>query len=195
MIIGLTGNIAAGKSTVSRRLAQLGADIIDADLIAREVVAPGSPGAKRIAENFGEEYFSHGQLDRKKLGALVFSDSEARKRLEAITHPLIFEQVEKRLKTSQADIKILDAPLLFEAGMDQLCDRVWLVTADDSLRQRRIVQRDGLTEAEALQRMNAQMSQEEKAQRADATIENNGSQEELERRVDALIQEVRRDVD
>ena len=195
MIIGLTGNIAAGKSTVSRRLAQLGADVIDADLIARRVVEPQSPGARQIAEAFGQEYFSNGQLDRKKLGALVFSNPEARKRLEAITHPLIFEQVEKRLKTSQADIKILDAPLLFEAGMDQLCDRVWLVTADAGLRQRRIVQRDGLTEAEALQRMNAQMSQEEKAQRADATIENNGSQEELERRVDALIQEVRRDVD
>lgn len=167
MTIGLTGNIAAGKSTVSKYLAEWGADIIDADLIARQVVEPGTEGAARIAAAFGEAYFDNGVLNRRKLGALVFADEAARKQLEAITHPLIYREMQRRIAVSTAELQVVDAALLYEAGMEHLCEEVWLIVAEDALRCRRIMLRDGLGEEEAKQRIASQMPQSEKMARAD----------------------------
>ena len=182
-IIGLTGNIASGKSTVSAELARLGAIVIDADLLAREAVAPHSEGESALKKAFGERFFDENGLKRRMLGILVFEDEHARKRLNAILHPIIKGMALKRL----ADIEnenlgktaVIDAALLLESGLDGLCTEVWLVVAPDHIREKRIVERDGLTRGEARARIQSQTDQREKIRYADRVLINDSGREDL----------------
>jgi dephospho-CoA kinase len=191
-LIGLTGGIASGKSLVSRQLQRLGATVIDADRIARDVVLPGRPGWEMIVREFGGSFIdSDGGLDRKALGQLVFNDPRALERLNRITHPLILAEVDRLLqiyRSGPEGIVVLDAPLLFETGLDRLVDEVWVVVVDHQTQVKRLMERDRLTEQEAGQRIRLQIPLEEKASRADRVIDNRGSAAETERQV---ISEVR----
>ncbi len=157
-IIGLTGNIASGKSTVSSELARLGAIVIDADLLAREAVAPHSEGERALKKAFGERFFDENGLKRRMLGILVFEDEHARKRLNAIVHPIIEKMTIKRLadieKEHPGKTAVVDAALLLESGLNRLCTEIWLVVAPDHIRETRIMERDGITRAEARARIN-----------------------------------------
>ncbi|MGI6151784.1 MAG: dephospho-CoA kinase [Christensenellales bacterium] len=182
-IIGLTGNIASGKSTVAAELARLGAVVIDADLLAREAVAPHSEGERALKEAFGEQYFDENGLNRRKLGRLVFGDAQAREKLNAILHPAIWEMIVKRLSELQNEspnpTAVIDAALLLETGMNRLCTEVWLVVAPDQVREQRIMERDGLTRAEARARIKAQTDQREKIRCADRVLINDAGRDEL----------------
>lgn len=194
MRIGLTGGIAAGKSMVSGLLAELGAWILDADAISREVVEPGTEGLKAIAAEFGEKVIMpDGTLDRKALGAEVFGDPQKLERLNGILHPIIKAEMLKRAAEIEEkhpeDIVIFDVPLLIESGWQDVADEVWLVSAPIEQRIRRIAMRDGLDEKQAMERISAQMTDEQKAKHADVIINNGGSIQELEERVTKLYAE------
>lgn len=177
-IIGLTGGIASGKSTVSRLLRELGATVVDTDVLAREVVEPGQPAWAEIVAWLGREVLlPDGSLDRRKVGELVFGDRQARARLEAITHPRIDAAAREALAAAEragARVAVLDVPLLYEAGWDKKVDEVWVVYVDEATQKSRLMARDGLTEAQAAARMAAQMSLAEKARRAGVVIDNGG---------------------
>lgn len=189
-IIGLTGGIASGKSTVSRILERLGAVVIDADQLAREAVIPGAPAHQAIVATFGGGVLlPDGTIDRKALGSIIFADFSARKRLEAIMHPAIRALAEQRLaelRRSGAPVAVYMAALLVEAGATDRVDEVWVVYVDRETQVRRVMARDGLSRSEAEQRLAAQMSMEEKAARGQVVIDNNGTPEELERRVEEI---------
>ena len=194
MRIGLTGGIAAGKSMVSGLLAELGAWILDADAISREVVEPGTEGLKAVAAEFGEKVLlPDGTLDRKALGAEVFGDPQKLERLNGILHPIIKAEMLKRAAEIEEqhpkDIVIFDVPLLIESGWQDVADEVWLVSAPIEQRIRRIAMRDGLDEKQAMERISAQMTDEQKAKYADVIINNGGSIQELEERVTKLYAE------
>lgn len=197
-IVGLTGGIASGKSTVSRVLRELGAVIIDADVAAREVVMPGSEGLARVASEFGKEVLlSDGSLNRKLLGQIIFGDPEARRRLESITHPLIYRRMAQDLNCAAAEgaqVIILDIPLLFETGLflDTIDESV-VVYVRPEIQLQRLMERDGLSEEEAEQRIRAQLPLEEKARRAEHVIDNSGSPEETRKQVETLWREWRAD--
>jgi len=183
LLVGLTGGIASGKSTVSRQLAELGGEIIDADRLAREVVTPGEPAWAAIVETFGREVLqADATLDRKRLGAVVFADPAARQRLEAITHPAIRLRRQARidqLATRGFDgLVIQTTPLLFEVGAAGEVDRVVVVYAPPEAQRTRLRVRDGLSAAEAEQRLASQMPLAEKVRRAHYVIDNSGSPEE-----------------
>ncbi|OUM93865.1 MAG: dephospho-CoA kinase [Thermobacillus sp. ZCTH02-B1] len=196
MIIGLTGGIACGKSTVAAMLAERGAFVVDADRIAREVVMPGEPALAEIAVVFGQAVIrDDGTLDRRKLGEIVFADPEKRKRLEAITHPAIRERMWSRIRRVKADepgrIVVADVPLLYETGQQGLYDGVVVVYAPREVQIRRLMARNPeLTEAQALERINAQMDIERKKELADWIIDNGGSLESTGRQVEALWREL-----
>jgi len=196
-VIGLTGGIASGKSTVSRMLSELGAVIIDADRIAHEVTAPGSPGLEMVRRAFGEDIVrSDGSLDRHRLGNLIFRDDALREKLNAIVHPLVMRRVEERLRELQDEsaadgktrIAVVDAPLLFEAGADALCDETWVVSLDRDSQAERLMKREGYTLDEAMSRINAQMPLDEKEKRATFIIDNHGSIEDTRLRVLELFE-------
>jgi len=182
-VIGLTGNIAAGKSTVSKELQKLGAIVIDADVIAREAVAPGSEGERAVRAAFGERYFDKNGLNRRRLGNLVFRDEAARNRLNAILHPIIVGAIKERLAALQRHLPkatcVIDAALLIETGLYKLCSEVWLVVASDDVRLRRIMERDRIPKEEARARMRAQTAQKLKLQKADRVLVNDDGREEL----------------
>lgn len=186
-VIGLTGGIASGKSLVSQQLQRLGAVVIDADRIARDLAEPGGALLEAITREFGSLYLDNpGRLDRKALGSLVFNNPEALGRLNRITHPLILAEIERLLQSyrcSGRSIVVLDAPLLLETGLEKSVDEVWVVMVDFQTQLKRLMERDGLTEAEARQRISLQMPLEEKERRADRTIDNRGTPEETERQV------------
>lgn len=194
--VGLTGNIASGKSSVARVWARLGAPVIDADVLARRAVEPGSPGLRRIVEAFGPGVLDEkGRLDRAKLRRIIFRDPAARERLEAIIHPEVARlraEEEARLEEQGAPIVVHDIPLLFEVGLDDQFDTVVLVDAPEELRLERLVRDRGLDEAEARRMIRAQMPSEEKRRRADIVIDNTGSLEELERKAEAVWRELER---
>ena len=188
LLVGLTGGIATGKSTVTAMFAHLGAKVVDADLLAREVVMPGQPAHAQIVREFGPDVLQEdGALDRKRLGALVFADAQKRKRLEEITHPAIRVRQQRILSVYEEEafdgIVIWDAALLVESGGAKGMDRVVVVTADPAAELRRLVDRDGFSEEEARGRMASQMPLAEKAKVADYVIDNSGSRAETERRV------------
>lgn len=194
MRIGLTGGIAAGKSMVSGLLAELGAWILDADAISREVVEPGTEGLKAVAAEFGEKVLlPDGTLDRRALGAEVFGDPQKLERLNGILHPIIKAEMLKRAAEIEEqhpeDIVIFDVPLLIESGWQDVADEVWLVSAPVEQRIRRIAMRDGLDEKQAMERISAQMTDEQKAKYADVIINNGGSIQELKERVTKLYAE------
>ena len=175
-ILGLTGGIASGKSTVSAYLAQNGALIIDADLIARQVVAKKSSGLKQIVAKFGGEILTaSGELDRKKLGKLVFSNKELLKALTDITGPLIRAEILREIeaaKKAQVKLVVLDIPLLFEAGYQTLCDKVMVVTIPSKLQLERVMKRDNLSAAEARKRIANQLPASKRNELADVLIDN-----------------------
>jgi len=188
LLVGLTGSIATGKSTVSGMFAHLGARVIDADLLAREVVMPGQAAYARIVAEFGPQVVQEdGSLDRKALGALVFGDAAKRKRLEEITHPAIGARRERLLSVLDEEafegVVIWDAALLFEGGGAATMDRVVVVYADSETERRRLMERDGLSDADACARIASQMPVAEKAKLADHVIDNSGMREETERQV------------
>jgi len=183
--IGLTGGIGSGKSTVSRLLEQRGAVIVDADAIAREVVAPGTPGLAAVTEAFGDGVVApDGSLDRPALAAVVFADPEARKRLDAIVHPLVRARATEVAAAAPADAVVVnDVPLLVETGQAGSYDLVLVVEADPATRVARLVQR-GLTAEDARARMAAQATDEQRRAVADVVLDNSGTPEELEAQVD-----------
>lgn len=190
MVLGLTGGIASGKSTVADCFADLGAILVSADLLAREVVAPGSPTLEKLVELFGLEILtSGGSLDRKALAQLAFADPAARHRLEAITHPAIAHLAECRLTELRRfghDLVVYEAPLLFEAKAEGRVDQVLVVLVEPVTQLERLLRRDGLSEAEARQRVTAQWPQADKVQKADFVIDNSGSLHKTRGMVSAL---------
>jgi dephospho-CoA kinase len=195
LLVGLTGGIATGKSMVSNMLRGLGAEIIDADLLARQVVEPGQPAWREIVEEFGRDVVSpDGTLDRKKLGAIVFANPERRKRLEAITHPAIRARVKARVDELTArgfaGIVFYDAAILIEALGHQDMDRIVVVMTDEATQVARLRGRDGTDDAEGRRKIASQMPLAEKAKLADYVIDNSGAREataEQVRRVFAAL--------
>ena len=193
LLAGLTGGIATGKSTVSAMFAHLGARIIDADMLAREVVAPGQRGHAEIVQEFGGEVLQpDGHLDRKRLGAIVFADPAKRKRLEEITHPAIRQRQQHLLSVYEeeafAGVVLWDAALLIEGGGHEAMDRIVVVVADPDTELRRLIARDRLSEDDARRRIASQMPLADKAKVADYVIDNSGSRAETERRVREVYQ-------
>ena len=185
MIIGLTGGIACGKSTVAQMLVDRGARLIDADQIAREVVLPGTPALQEIAARFGPSVLKEdGSLDRKRLGDIVFSDPEAKRDLERILHPrirrVIRERKEQLVSEDPRRPVIVDVPLLFESGMADGYDEIMVVYVPEEVQLRRLMERDGLTREQALGRIRAQWPIEEKKKLADVVIDNSGTLKETE---------------
>ena len=195
-VVGLTGGIATGKSTFSAALRARGVPVIDADELARRVVAPGAPALAEIARTFGPGVIgADGGLDRKKLGALVFADAAARKRLEAITHPVIRSaMVEEaaRLAAQGHPLVFYDAALLYEVGVDEVVDAVVVVYAPVEAQRARLAARDGLRGAEAEARLAAQWPIDEKAARADFVVDNAGGTADLGEKADRLLADLRR---
>ena len=186
-IIGLTGGIASGKSTVSRILQSMGAVAIDADAIAHELAEPGAPLYEAYITHWGAGILTpEGTLDRRKIGDIVFADEDERRWLDDVSHPLLCREVQRRLaalRTSDVQTVVLDAPLLFEAGWERLADETWVVVLPRDIQLRRLMARNHYTEEEALSRMESQLSQEEKMRRADVVIDNRGSEAQLEKKV------------
>lgn len=190
--IGLTGGIGAGKSTVTEILIKEGYPVIDADRISRKITEKGSPVLEKIAGVFGNDMIlPGGELDRKKLASLVFSDSEKRLRLEEITTKevvrIISEKLDRMKSRGQTGPVFVDAPLLFESGADRLTDLVWTVDADISVRVERVCARDGATPQEVRDRIDAQMSSRRRAERSAEVIDNSKGKEELCRQVKELL--------
>lgn len=189
-LVGLTGGIASGKSTVARRFQEHGAVLIDADLIARDVVRPGTSGIEAIVDRFGPEILgSDGKLDREALGAIVFADEQARKDLESITHPLIGQVIAEQIASYRETdrIVLVDVPLLVEGNLSNF-DCIVVVAADPALQIARLVETRGMTVEKARARIGAQAPLEEKLARADHVIWNEGSLDELMTRVDEVWQ-------
>lgn len=185
--VGLTGGIGSGKSEVARLLDERGAYVVDSDVLAREVVAPGTPGLAAVVAEFGEGVLTpSGELDRAALAAIVFGDPEARARLNAIVHPLVGAAAAERYAAAPEDAVVVhDVPLLVETGMVALFDLVVVVDAPDDLRVERLVRR-GLTEADARARMASQATREQRNAAASRIVGNDGTLAELEERVAEL---------
>ncbi|APE34202.1 dephospho-CoA kinase [Nocardia mangyaensis] len=186
--IGLTGGMGAGKSTVARSLVELGAVLIDSDVIAREVVAPGTPGLAALVEAFGTQILAEdGSLDRPALAAVAFADDEARGTLNAITHPLVGARTTELIGAAAPDaIVVQDIPLLVENGLAPLMQLVVVVGAEEQTRLRRLVEQRGVAEADAKARIAAQATDEQRRAVADVWLDNNGAPGEVEERVRAL---------
>lgn len=190
--IGITGGIGTGKSTVSDYIARKGYKVIDADGISRKMTEKGSPVIKTIRETFGDEFFDEqGNLNRKKMAALVFADAIKKKQLEEIITAKVIDNVKKQIKdlrhSGRYDIIFLDAPLLFESGTDKVVDCVWLVMADMDIRIDRVISRDGTSREDVVRRINNQMSDEEKASKSQEIIDNSKGKAELYKQIDRLI--------
>jgi len=185
--IALTGGIATGKSHVRRQFEELGVPTIDADTLAREAVAPGTEGLAAVVRAFGSGILEpSGALDRKKLAGLVFSDEDARRRLEAIVHPAVRRVTDEwfsSLEGGRHPFAIADIPLLYEVGRDRDFDTVIVVASDPAVQLRRVMERDGLTDTQARQRVDAQLPIAEKVRRADYVIRTDGSFEDTNRQV------------
>ena len=187
-LIGVTGGIATGKSTVDAMLAAHGAVVIDADELAREVVRPGEPALAEVAARFGQDMLqADGTLDRSRLGAVVFADPDARRDLEGITHPRIAALTQERVAAAlagTAPLIAVDIPLLYENGREPMFEGVLLVYAPEAVQIRRMRDRNGLDDAAAAQRLAAQLPIEEKRARATWVIDNSGDIEATARAVD-----------
>ncbi len=194
-LLGLTGGIATGKSTVSTLLKRLGAKVIDADELAREVVRPGQEAWREIIDAFGPTVVTEeGSIDRKRLRKIIFHDPAARKRLESILHPRIRALARERIQALSAEgheIIIYEAPLLFETQAHHWLRPVILVACDEMTQRKRLRERDGLSEKEIAEHLSAQMSLEDKRQLADFIIENSGDLKTLEKEVLALWEKIK----
>ena len=193
-LVGLTGGIASGKSAVAKILARLGAAIVDADVLSREVVAPGHDGWKEIVATFGSEVLQADQnLDRQKLRTLIFNNPDARKQLEAIIHPRVRALAERRIREhgeAGYAVVVYEVPLLFEGNLQEWLRPVILVACNVDIQRQRLQQRDGLDAAAAQKHIDAQMSLEDKRKLADYVIENDGSLADLESQVRAVLAKI-----
>lgn len=192
-IIGLTGGIGTGKSTVSRYLSEQNFAIVDADLISRQVVEPGMPLLDELEAAFGSDIINEdGSLNRKGLAAIVFNDVEQRKLMDSIMHKEILAEMRRVMEEFQQQGThqgiIIDAPLLFEIGLEKWCGQVWLVTADMDLRIERVCARDDAKPEEVEARIRNQMSDDEKKKLSDEILDNSGTLEELHKQISELLQ-------
>ena len=189
IILGLTGGSGCGKTEACRVFEEYGAAVINADQAARDAVRIGSPALYALAEEFGADILlDSGELNRRKLGDIVFSDPQKLSRLNAITHPFITELILKQIENNKEKwLIILDAPVLFESGLEKICDYTAAVCADDGIRLERIMIRDGITKEQAAARIRAQKSCSEYAAQVDAVILNNGGKEALRQEIVRLI--------
>jgi dephospho-CoA kinase len=192
--VALTGGIATGKSYCLARFAAFGAPVLDADQLARDAVAPGSPGLAAVAARFGREMIGEsGALDRPRLAAVVFLDPAARRDLEAIVHPVVYRAIADwyaGLEASGAQLGIVDVPLLFESGHAEEFDRVVVVACTEDAQVQRMMARSGLTEREARARLGAQWPIAEKVHAADVVIDTNGAFQDTDQQVDVIWQEL-----
>ena len=186
-VIGLTGGIAAGKSLASEYLKKCGYGVIDADIVAREVVQKDSLGLKKIAQAFGEEYLLNGELNRAKLGAHVFGDKKELDKLNQIMLPLIKEEITARIAKSKSPIIFVDGATIIESGMSADFDQLWLVEAQEDIQLKRLMERDSLNEQAALKRINSQMPLQEKRKYAQVCLINNGKPEEFLTQIDQAL--------
>ncbi|GFE79068.1 dephospho-CoA kinase [Steroidobacter agaridevorans] len=187
LLIALTGGIASGKSAVAEMFAQLGAPVLDTDQIARDVVEPGTPTLARLVAEFGSEILdASGRLDRARMRTRVFADPAQRKRLEAITHPAIREELAARAQRAQGPYQIHVIPLLIESGRADLYDRVLLVDTSEEAQLKRLLARDGSSQEQARQILAAQASREDRLDAADDVIVNTGTLQDLHRFVQTL---------
>jgi len=191
--VGLTGGVASGKSTVSGILRELGAVVIDADQLAREVVAKGTPGLARVVEAFGPAVLTpDGELDRPKVGAIVFADEEKRRVLEGIVHPLVFDRIVALEEAAPADALVVhDIPLLAESGRAHTFDAVVVVDAPEELQVERMVRDRGWTPEEAAARIAAQATREQRLAIATHVVENTGTLDQLRARVEEVVAALR----
>lgn len=191
IIIGLTGSIATGKSTVSLMFDDFNIPIIDADKVAREVVKPGELAYKQIVDQFGHQILRADKtLNREMLGEIVFADKVKRDQLNKIVHPAVREKmIEKRdaYLQAKAPCVVLDIPLLYENNLTYLVDKTIVVYADEDVQLRRLMERNEYTEEEAIQRIQAQMPVKEKAKKADAVIDNNGSKYKTYKQLEKIL--------
>ncbi len=191
-VIGLTGGIGSGKSTVSRLLAELGAGIIDADKVGHEAFKPDTEGWREVAAAFGRQILAaDGKIDRKKLGEIVFGNPGSLERLNRIMHPGIHNMVKAQLEKYQrqgVEIIVLEAPLLIESGWASTVDEVWVTVASEATVLRRLQERMGLSKPQSLARIRSQLSPEERARHADVTIDTDCDLDELKARVEELWQ-------
>ncbi len=188
-LVGLTGGLGAGKSTVGRMLERRGAVVIDADVLARQAVLPGTPGYTKVTELFGPEIIGHdGEIERAALARRVFSDKEARVALESITHPEVFRLLSEALEDYRDTdrIVVFDAPLIVETGIHEACDAIVVVTASEEAQVARVMRDRGMTEEAARARLRAQAPDSEKERIADFVIRNDGTTEQLEDGVDTV---------
>lgn len=178
LVLGLTGGIACGKSTISLTLKELGAVIVDGDVLSRELTAENGPALPDIRRAFGDDVFHpDGSLNRRALGSVVFADGKARATLDGIMQPLLLTLILRDMedaRNSGAAVCVLDMPLLYEKGLERLCDRVWCAYVPRETQLERLMQRDGFTREEAEDRLRSQLPAEEKAARADVVIDTSG---------------------
>ena len=190
--VGLTGGIASGKTSVAEQLAARGAVVIDADVLAREVVEPGTPGLAAVVQRFGDEVLTDGQLDRARLGALVFADPDARRDLERIVHPAVRARAAELEGQAPDDAVVVHViPLLVETGQGQDFDVVLVVDLDPATQLRRLQDRNGLSAEDARTRIAAQAGRQERLAVADHVLDNDGSPADLAREVARVWGEVR----
>ena len=194
--IGLTGGIGTGKSTASEYLAEKGFMILDADKISRSMTERNAPALKEIAKVFGPEFVDEkGELNRKALGDLVFNDKEKLAQLQSIITEKVVEFIDNAIKDLKSQdfqgIIVVDAPLLFECGMENMCDENWLIVANMDVRIDRVSKRDGLSEAQIIARINNQMPQEEKEKLSQCIIDNSGTLEELKEQIDFHLERIK----
>lgn len=191
-ILGLTGGISSGKSTVSNHFISKGFSVIDADLVAKEVVEPRTPGLARVVAHFGSKILSdNGELNRQALGEIIFNDKEKREALNDILHGEIENVINQKIdvfKREKMDLIILDIPLLFEANYQAKCDEIMTVFVSHNTQVERLMKRDNINEETALARINSQMSLIDKALKSDIIIDNEGSVENTELQVDRWLQ-------
>ena len=197
LIVGLTGGVASGKTAVSEVLREEGADIIDADQIARELVQPHGPAWNELVKTFGEEILQgDGSIDRKKLADRVFVDPNQRKLLNQILHPLITEEMDRRTREigqkNPEAVVVIDAPLLIEVGYHRRVDKVIVVISNQAEQIERLKVRNGIKSEEALRILSSQMPVEEKAKLADFVVRNEGSLEEMKKRAKEVFKELKR---
>lgn len=191
LVVGLTGGIASGKSMVSNLLKERNIPVVDADLIARKVVEPGTPAYQKIIEVFGNDILhDDGTINRKKLGSIIFAQEEKRKQLNQIVHPAVRERMLSERDAwiaAEEEMIVLDIPLLFESRLTSFVEKVIVVYVTEETQLKRLMERDKSSREEALNRIHSQLSIEEKATMADAVIDNNGTVQETERQLDRLL--------
>ena len=190
LVIGLTGGIGTGKSEAAKYMVSLGAVLIDADVVGHEAYKPHAEAWRRVVEAFGEGILqASGEIDRRSLGAIVFSDPEQLKKLNGIMHPLMAQMVQERidaLGAEGAEVVVVEAALLYEAGWDSLVQEVWVTDSSEEAVISRLSQRNGMSEEEARRRLASQMSRSERLSRADIVIDNSGDITQMRKVIDEL---------